>query len=120
MITIFKIFERKIYDINEELFDAVVCGNLTKLKKLLKLKPNINYVMDDDGGNTLLIMAAGINFTMGVIELTNSGADWTIINDDNCCFYEYLNDEEKELIKQMYPEKFKKIELFLVSKKYNI
>lgn len=52
--------------------------------------------------------------------IIENGADWFITDNDNKIFMDYLSDEEKEYLKNRYPENWKKYEKYNSIKKFNI
>ena len=109
---------KKLPEIAWELVDAIECGKIAKLEKLLKSKPNLDFKIDDT--ETLLFIAAGIDFIEAIIILTNAGADWFIENRVGQYFIDYLRPHHKYKLKSLYPEKYKEYELRKKANKYNL
>jgi hypothetical protein len=103
--------------------DAIETGKIDKLKRIIKIRPEVVNVKYN--GGTLLFGAIDAISLDSVIELTNAGANWFIKNDRGKYFFDFLNDVELNELKKLFPDKFrtkeyKDWELEQVANKYNI
>jgi ankyrin repeat protein len=71
------------------------------VKLLIEAGAHLN--IRDNGGSTALIWASSRNYLEVVKLLLENFADECILDDDGWSFYDYLNDENKEVIKGIYP-----------------
>ena len=71
------------------------------IKLLIEAGANLN--IRDNWGRTALIRASYGNHIEVVKLLLENFADECILDDDGWSFYDYLNDENKEIIKELYP-----------------
>jgi hypothetical protein len=107
------------------LINAARNYNLSMVKKLLNAKAEVNSI--DRFGYTALLSAVGnIQWELGlnlddpgvkideniiklsfdiIIELIKHNADWTITLDDKCIL-DYLNDKYRNILFEMFPDKF--------------
>jgi ankyrin repeat protein len=74
-------------------------GEVVKL--LIKFGANLNG--RDNGGNTALIAASYQNHVEVVKLLLENFADECILDNKGWSFYDHLNDENREIIKRLYP-----------------
>jgi len=100
---------------------AVFNKDTRVVKELLKAgaDPNIS----NDMGNTPLIMAAYNNDMDIVMELLKYDVDWNYKQDESDIskdFYEYLNVRNKYLVRDAFPEKYRKYLARKKGKKYNL
>jgi len=103
--------------------DAIETGKIDKLKRIIKIRPEVVNVKYN--GGTLLFGAIDAISLDSVIELTNAGANWFIKNDRGKYFFDFLNDVELNELKKLFPDKFrtkeyKQWELEKTANKYNI
>lgn len=89
------------------------------IKKLISIGADVNIAGNDN--ISPLIQAAIMSSYIALKILIDSGANWNLKNDLNRDFYSYLTAEEKEKIKNDYPEKYKEyIILKKAEEEYNL
>ena len=76
-------------------------NHIEVVKLLIEAGANLN--IRDDEGRTALIWASYHNRIEIVKLLIENFADECILDDDGWSFYDFLNDENKEIIKGIYP-----------------
>lgn len=89
------------------------------IKKLIGIGADVNITGVDN--TSPLIQAAIMSSYVALKILIDAGANWNLKNDLNRDFYSYLTAEEKEKIKNDYPEKYKEyIILKKAEEEYNL
>jgi len=76
--------------------------NWVEVVKLL-IEAGANLNIRDNGGNTALILASYQNNIEVVKILLENFADESILDNEGWSFYDYLNAENREIIKEIYP-----------------
>ena len=76
-------------------------NNFFIVTDLLELGADPN--IPNGNGNTALILARDIDMIKFLID---NDADWNMINNNGKDFVDLLNNDEKEIIKKEYPEKY--------------
>jgi ankyrin repeat protein len=86
---------------NTALILASYRNHIEVIKLLIEGGANLN--IRDNEGRTALIWASYRNHIEVVKLLLENFADECILNDEGWSFYDHLNDENKEIIKGLYP-----------------
>ena len=113
-----KLFEQHNIDWNERLLDYSQKGNLSGVIKSIEHGTDVNC--KDYDGYTPLHWSSRYGCLDVVKYLIENGADWLIKNDDNEYFTDNLSDKNKNIIKRLYPDKYKEFQMRIEMDKYNL
>ena len=99
------------------IFSAVKSDNIEKSKELIKTVP---VDIRDNNGNPPIFYAVHRNNLDIVILLIKAGANFDLIDEDDTFVFEYLNKENQEQIKKLFPKKYEDYLITKNSEKYNL
>jgi ankyrin repeat protein len=90
---------------NDGGWTALILASLYNRIELVKLliEAGANLNIRNNWDNTALILASYGNHIEVVKLLLENFADECILDDDGWSFYDYLNDRNKEIIRELYP-----------------
>jgi ankyrin repeat protein len=119
-----KLYKSADIDLNYEVGDftpltrAIYYDRFHIIDVLIKLGVDINHV--DNSGDSPLIYTAYQYKLDAMKMLIDAGADWNIKDNNNNTFLDILDNEDRELIIDDYPEKYKDYLMKKDIEKYNL